>query len=135
MVLKYENAGDIKQLVDEIIARLDLYYIVPQSVFCFRSTGSKARQTIARVYGLGRIWQEALLLPPAYAIEVISERFDKLSQKEKEEVLIHELLHIPKGFSGGFRPHKGYIDQKRISELYRRLQDQRLMEEEGPQDP
>ena len=126
MVLKYDNARDIKQLVDEIVARLDFYHIVPQFVFCFRSTGSQAHQTIARIYGLGRIWQEALLLPPAYAIEVISERFDKLSQKEKEEVLIHELLHIPKKFTGGFRPHKGYINTKIVDKYHLILKKQRI---------
>jgi predicted metallopeptidase len=74
---------------------------------------------------LGRIWQEALLRPPAYVIEVISERYDKLGEEEKEKTLIHELLHIPKGFSGGFRPHKGYIDRRRIDELHEVLTQKR----------
>ncbi len=55
---------------------------------------------------------------PRYLIEVIAERFDRLSQEDKEKVIIHELLHIPKGFSGGFRPHKGYITQKAIDRLH-----------------
>jgi predicted metallopeptidase len=54
-------------------------------------------------------------------IEVISERYDRLGETEKERTLIHELLHIPKGFSGGFRPHKGYINKKRVNELHQQL--------------
>jgi predicted metallopeptidase len=58
-------------------------------------------------------------------IEVISERYDKLSETEKEKTLIHELLHIPKGFTGGFRPHRGYVDKKTVDLLHRKLQEQR----------
>ena len=112
------EAPDVKRLVDEIVDSLDLFHIVPQFVYCYRSKGSKSKRTIARIHGLGRIWQEALKKPPAYIIEVISERYDKLSDEEKEKTLIHELLHIPKVFSGGFRPHKGYINRKRIKTLH-----------------
>jgi predicted metallopeptidase len=121
LTLEYMEAPDIKMLVDEIIDSLDLFHVVPQFVYCYRSRGSKSKLTIARIHGLGRIWQEALRRPPVYVIEVISERYDKLSDEEKEKTLIHELLHIPKGFSGGFRPHKGYIDKKRVEKLHRVL--------------
>jgi len=121
VTLEYMEAPDVKRLVDEIVDSLDLFHVVPQFVYCYRSKGSKSKLTIARIHGLGRIWQEALRRPPAYVIEVISERYDKLSDKEKEKTLIHELLHIPKGFSGGFRPHKGYIDKKQIEKLHRVL--------------
>jgi predicted metallopeptidase len=67
------------------------------------------------------LWQRALDIQASYLIEVISERFDKLSQEEKEKVIIHELLHVPQGFGGGFRPHKGYITRKKIDALYAKL--------------
>jgi predicted metallopeptidase len=57
----------------------------------------------------------------AYLIEVISERYDRLSREEKEKVIIHELLHIPRGFAGGFRPHKGHITRRKIESLHLRL--------------
>jgi predicted metallopeptidase len=123
--IKYLPAPDIKEQVDEIASSLDLFHIVPQFVFCIRSRGSKARRTIARIHGLGKIWQEVLNLPPSYTIEVVSEIYDKMSKEEKEKTLIHELLHIPGGFSGGFRPHKGYVERKTVELLYKKLQQTR----------
>jgi predicted metallopeptidase len=125
MPIKYLPAPEVKKQVDEIASSLDLFHIVPQFVFCIRSRGSKARRTIARIHGLGKIWQEVLNLPPSYTIEVISEIYDKMSREEKEKTLIHELLHIPGGFSGGFRPHKGYVERKTVELLYKRLQQAR----------
>jgi predicted metallopeptidase len=117
--LKYLEAPDIKAMVDEIIERLDLAHLVPHKVHCFRSRGSKSRCIIARIHGLGRIWQTALGHSPAYVIEVISERFDRLSQEDKEKTLIHELMHIPQGFSGGFRPHKGYVTRRQVEKMHK----------------
>ncbi len=125
MALEYIEAPDVKKLVEEIAENLNLFHVVTQFVFCFRSKGSKSRRTVARIHSLGKIWQEALNLPPAYSIEVVSEFYDKMSETEKEKTIIHELLHIPHGFSGGFRPHKGYIDRKTVEELHRTLQEQR----------
>jgi len=131
LTLEYIEALDLKTLVDEITDCLDLFHIVPQFVYCYRSKGSKSKHTIARIHGLRKIWQEALRRPPTYVIEVISERFDKLSDAEKEKTLIHELLHIPKGFSGGFRPHKGYIDKKKVERLHQVLLKRRSLKSEG----
>jgi len=125
MPIKYEEAPDVKRLADEIAKSLDFFHVVPQFVFCVRSTGSESKRTIARIHGLGKIWQEVLNLPSAYVIEVISERYDKQSETEKEKTIIHELLHIPKGFSGGFRPHRGYIDRRTVELLHKKLQQQR----------
>jgi len=127
LTLEYVEAPDVKKLMDEIAESLDLFHIVPQFVYCYRSRGSESRGTIARIHGLGRIWQDALRRPPAYIIEVISEKYDKLSDEDKEKTLIHELLHIPKGFSGGFRPHKGYISKKQIERLHATLLERRSL--------
>jgi predicted metallopeptidase len=125
MPIKYVEALDVKKLADEIVEELNLSHVVPQFLFCFRSTGSSSKRTIARIHGLSKIWQETLNLPPSYTIEVISERFDKLSQREKEKTIIHELLHVPEAFAGGFRPHKGYINDQIVESLHRTLQEQR----------
>ena len=60
-----------------------------------------------------------------YLIEVISERYDKLSQSDKERVLIHELLHIPTRFSGGFRPHRGFINKRILDKLHEEYKNSR----------
>jgi predicted metallopeptidase len=125
MPIKYFPAPEIKKQVDAIASDLDFFHIVPQFVFCVRSKGSKARRTIARIHGLGKIWQEVLNIPTAYTIEVVSEIYDKMSEEEKEKTLIHELLHIPGGFSGGFRPHKGYVERHTVELLYKKLQQTR----------
>ncbi|MCW3977128.1 MAG: putative metallopeptidase [Candidatus Bathyarchaeota archaeon] len=131
MTLRYMEAPDVKMLADEISDCLDLFHVVPQFVYCYRSTGSKSKRIIARIHGLGKLWQEALRKPPIYVIEVLSERYDKLSKADKEKTLIHELLHIPKGFSGGFRSHRGYVDRRRVEKLHQALLTRRSLKLEA----
>ncbi|HAU65434.1 TPA: metallopeptidase [Candidatus Woesebacteria bacterium] len=83
---------------------LRLDYLLGERLFFYRSQGSKAR-AYARTWGLPKIWQHALGTEPAYIIEVISGYFDKLSPKEQDKVLLHEISHIPKNFSGALVPH------------------------------
>lgn len=123
--IKYFDAPEIKKQVDQLAEECEFYHVVPQFVFCVRSKGSKAKRTIARIHGLGKIWQGVLNQPPTYTIEVISEIFDKMSPEDKERTLIHELMHIPGGFSGGFRPHKGYVERKNVEQVYKKLQQSR----------
>ena len=120
MPLKYFEAQDIKKLTIKIINELNFFHIPPEAVYCYRSNGSKSKRIIARIHGFGKIWQKALNLPPAYVIEIISERFDKLTQEDKERTIIHELMHIPKGFKGGFRPHRGYVSRKQVEKLFKK---------------
>lgn len=125
MTIKYFSAPDIKSRVDSIACDLELGHIINQQVYCIRSKGSKAKRTIARIHGLGKIWQGVLRTPPSYIIEVIADIFDKMPVEAQEKTLIHELLHIPGGFSGGFRPHKGYVERRTVEKLYRKLQKRR----------
>ncbi len=121
MPIKYYDAPEIKKQIDQLAEECEFFHVVPQFVYCVRSKGSKARRTIARIHGLGKLWQGVLNMPPAYTIEVVSEIYDKMSAEEKEKTLIHELMHIPGGFSGGFRPHKGYVERKMVEEVYAKL--------------
>jgi predicted metallopeptidase len=98
-------APDIDSEIKRIVNILGFLHVKPENIVSFRSTGSKSR-AIARIWSLPRIWQIALKKEAHYCIEVISERFDRLTPEDKEKVLIHELLHIPKNFSGALLPHR-----------------------------
>lgn len=102
--MEWEEAKDIKKDIKEILKVLDLPYILPSRIFCYRTQGSKSR-SYARIWAFPKIFQRALGLEPAYVIEVLAKHYDKLGSNEKKLVLIHELLHIPKNFSGALVPH------------------------------
>jgi len=100
----WKSAPDIKKRVIYLIKSLGLDWITPSSIYHFRSSYSSSR-AYARIWGLSKVWQLALNQKPAYIIEVLSEKFDKLSDREKDKVLLHEIAHIPKNFSGSLLPH------------------------------
>jgi predicted metallopeptidase len=121
MPISYHPAEDVQLLVRDVIAGLSLDHIDPNRLYCFRSKGSRSRRGIARCYSLSKIWQKALSIPSYYIIEVISERYDNLSYENKLKVIIHELLHIPKTFGGGLRPHIGCVTRRVVEENYCRF--------------
>lgn len=104
--MDWYKATDIQKGITKIVKTLDLKHIDPNRIVCFRSTGSSSRAR-ARIWSLPRVWQMALNVEAHYVIEVLSEKFDRLSLDDKERVLIHELMHIPKNFSGSLLPHRG----------------------------
>lgn len=119
--IEWVAAGDIEKRVGGLIGFSEFGIIKVARVFCFRSFNAKTR-AYARIWGLSRIWQQALVTDAAYIIEVISEKFDRLSLKDQDMVLIHELLHIPKNFSGALLTHriKGGVNDKTVKEIYSR---------------
>src|SRR3990167_10153208 len=115
--MKWITASDISRRIKFLVKELDLAYISPNQIHSFRSTGSTSRAT-ARIWSLPTIWQQALNTQAAYCLEVISHRFDKLNLDEQERVLIHELLHIPKTFSGALVPHRSRAHGRRTYRHY-----------------
>lgn len=103
--MKFDFAPELESDIKRIAVSLGFDHLVIENIHCFRSYGSTSR-AIARIWSLPRIWQMGLNTPPAYCLEVISEHFDRLDEVNKDKVLIHELLHIPKNFSGALLPHK-----------------------------
>jgi predicted metallopeptidase len=117
-MIQYVLAEDIDLRVKEIIRKLKMTHIDETRVICLRSKGSGSRRVIARCHGLSRIMQVALTQKPHYIIEILSERFDRLSREDQTKVLIHEILHIPHCFGGGFRSHKPYVTRAKVQKMY-----------------
>jgi len=98
------RAPDIKRRTLQLVKGLEMTWISSNRIFFYRSYGSKTR-AYARTWGLPKIWQASLKVAPAYIIEVLSKHFDDLPQSQKDKILLHELTHIPKNFSGALLPH------------------------------
>ena len=107
--------------VKEILWKLKMTHIDETRLICLRSKGSGSRRVIARCHGLSRIMQLALNKKPHYIIEVLSERFDQLNKEDQTKVLIHEILHIPHSFGGGFRSHKPFVTRAKVQRMYDRF--------------
>lgn len=121
--MEFVLAPDINSELNRIIGGLGFVHLKAEKIIAFRSFGSKSR-AVARIWSLPRIWQMALQKEAHYCLEVISERFDKLGTIEKEKVLIHELLHIPKNFSGALLPHRHKsrrIDRRTVEHWHKKL--------------
>ena len=99
----WEKASDVEKDLKRLINLSKLPYDI-KNITSLRSYNSRAR-AYARIWGLSRVWQMSFNVPPHYIIEILSEKFDELSKERKDEVLLHELAHIPSNFSGSLLPH------------------------------
>ncbi len=119
MPIKYELAPDLQEIAKEISIIL-FPHIQIDSVICIRSYGSSSRGTIARCHALGKAMQLAMGRKNGfYVIETISKRFEKLSSEDKIKTIIHELMHIPKSFGGGFIYHN-IVNEKNVEIEYQK---------------
>jgi len=120
-----EHAPDIEKIMLKVLPHLPFPYIDPDRLSFMRSFKATSRAR-ARIWSFPKIWQMALNIPAHYVVEVLSHHFDHLSQDDKERVIIHELMHIPKNFSGALVPHRGRkhrIDHRTVEVLFRQYKD------------
>jgi predicted metallopeptidase len=115
--MKYEEAPDLQKIAEDISKTL-FPHIIMERVKCFRSYGSSTRGTIARCHALGKVMQLAIGVQAYYALEFLTARFDKLSKEEQIKTIIHELMHIPQTFGGGFR-HHDFVCEKNVNLFYK----------------
>ncbi|MBT5641620.1 metallopeptidase, partial [Candidatus Bathyarchaeota archaeon] len=106
--------------IEIIVDVLKFDHVNLENIRYIRSRGSKAKRTIARVHGLGRIWQQSLDMEPTYVIEVIHEIFDFYPPEAQDRTLIHEIMHIPHTAKGGFRHHKNYVTSANVDTWHKR---------------
>lgn len=119
--MKYSLAPDIKKNIDLLIDKLDFIHIKAKNIYCIRSFDAKTR-AYARIWGMAKLFKEVAGIEPHYIIEVNAKKYDKLNDREKIKTLIHELMHIPKTFSGALLSHRGphhRINDKEVEKILR----------------
>jgi len=119
--MQWYPAADVHTRLRGITQALGLSYVDPERVRCVRVEGSRAN-ALARIWGLPPVFQDAPRLAPHYVIEFIVPAFDRLPRAEQDRVIIHELLHIPRTFSGGIRPERSpslTINNHTVERYYR----------------
>ena len=100
---EWKKAPDVKVRLRKLIKNLEIDYIKPNSIHTYRSANSKTR-AYARIWGLSKLWQEVLEVRPTYIIEVLSQHFDDLSEKEKDNY-----SRNPERFIQGNLKHPGSV--------------------------
>lgn len=116
-MIKYDEDKELFEKVAEIIQVLKMKHVDKERISVIRSRGSSSRNILARCHALPRIMQHSLKTGPFYTIELVSENFDRLSEEDQIKTLIHELLHIPKAFGGGFR-HHDFVSRKTVDKFH-----------------
>lgn len=119
-----EKAPDIDKIVRTVLKKNIFPYIDSSRIVCMRSLKATSRAR-ARIWSFPHIWQLALNKPAHYIIEVLSQHFDHLSEDDKTRVIIHELMHIPKNFSGALVPHRGLhkrINNHTVEQIFKQFQ-------------
>ena len=116
--MEYHRDIDWEQKAKKIAAELGMPFDLTR-IACMRSRGSTSN-ALARCHTVPKIMQKALQMDGFYVIEIVSENFDELDEKEKVKTIIHELMHIPKSMGGGFRQHD-YVCNRNVDSMYKRL--------------
>ena len=115
--MRYEYDSELQAIAEDMCHFL-FPHVQIHNIMCFRSYGTSTKTTIARCHALGRIMQKALGRPAFYALEFLSEQFDKISKEEQLKTIMHEIMHIPKAFGGGFK-HHDFVTNKNVEKFYK----------------
>jgi predicted metallopeptidase len=119
-MIRYQMAPDIEAKLKRIARRLKMSHIDLSRVRGVRSYGSSSQDVIARCHALPKVMQLALNIQAHYVIEILSEAYERLPKEEQIKILIHELMHIPETFGGGFRMHNDHVTRRNVEKLYKK---------------
>lgn len=122
--MKYKYSEHWTTIAKDLATTLGLNYIALGQIAVIESQGSKTKRTIARIHTLGKVMQLGMSQKPFYTIELLTEKFDGQNQEDKIKTIIHELLHIPACFGGGFRHHKPHVNARTVEIEYQKIKDQ-----------
>ncbi|OGJ12726.1 hypothetical protein A3K82_02585 [Candidatus Pacearchaeota archaeon RBG_19FT_COMBO_34_9] len=125
--MKYEFAEDIQRTAEEI-SKMLFPHVDTLNIKCYRSYGTSSRGTIARCHALNKIMQKAIGIKAVYVLEFLTERFEKMDNEEKIKVIIHELMHIPKSFGGGFK-HHNFVTEGNVNRCYAEYKKRKTQDE------
>ncbi len=123
--VSYARDQGLEEQAAGIVRILGMEHIDMSRIAVVKSKGTRSRRVLARCHALSRIFQNALGIDAHYIIEMLSENFDPLPEEEKTRTLIHELMHIPKSFAGGFRHHAPHVNRRTVEKAYREYLKQR----------
>lgn len=121
--MRWELCPKTHRRLARIVDALEFSHVDPARIFCVRGYGSTS-EAWARIWGLPALWQQVLGIGPAYVVEIIEPEFGRLPEAEEDRILIHELLHIPRTFSGAIRPHRTptfSITRRTVERYYQRF--------------
>ena len=115
--MKYEFSNSLQVLAEDICNRV-FPYVKIDRIKCYRSYGSSTKRTIARCHALGKLMQVAMDVDAFYALEFLGEKFNSMSTEGKIKIVIHELMHIPESFGGGFK-HHDIVTDRSVNNCYK----------------
>jgi predicted metallopeptidase len=118
--MKYSFSETYTLKARDLIKKLNFNHIPIDRVSCIVSKGTKTKRVIARIHSIGKALQAGMQQEPFYVIE-LTEAFFKQSDEEKTKTLIHELMHIPFNFGGGFRHHRPFVNKRSVEKEFRKL--------------
>jgi len=121
--MKYSYSGEWTERARNIAKMLDFDHVLLERLSCVESSGTKTKRVIARIHTLGKVLQLGMQEKPFYVIELITEHFNRQSKEDQAKTIVHELMHIPHGFGGGFRHHKPYVNKNTVEEEFKKLKE------------
>ena len=116
--MKYAYSEEWTTIAKQISTQLGLNYVNLDRISVIESQGSKTKRTIARIHTLGKVMQLGMEVDAFYTIELLREKFYTQNREEQIKTIIHELLHIPASFGGGFRHHKLHVNIATVEAQY-----------------
>ncbi|MBS3163617.1 hypothetical protein J4427_02915 [Candidatus Woesearchaeota archaeon] len=100
-MVTYTEAPDLRERAIKIAARVGMDHIDFDRLFFYRYTCDT--RTIAKITGFFKTLQLAYPhIRPFYVITFNEKNFNRENEEEQNQTILHELLHIPKTFSGEF---------------------------------